>query len=54
MESLIWIGLFVGLMFVMHRFGMGCCGGHRGSHHEEKPGEKGEGEGKPKASKGCH
>ena len=23
-----WILAFVGLMFVMHRFGMGCCGGH--------------------------
>ncbi len=31
-----WTGLLliVGLMFVMHRFGMGCCGGHGHGGHE--------------------
>ncbi len=29
-----WLLIFVGLMFVMHRFGMGCCGGHDHGGHE--------------------
>ncbi|MBI3128195.1 MAG: DUF2933 domain-containing protein [Candidatus Tectomicrobia bacterium] len=24
----LWFLAFAGLMIVMHRFGMGCCGGH--------------------------
>ncbi len=28
----IWI-LLVGGMFLMHRLGIGCCGGHSHNHH---------------------
>ncbi|MBT5946314.1 MAG: hypothetical protein HOG94_01460 [Nitrospinaceae bacterium] len=29
--------IFGGLMFVMHRFGLGCCGGHgHGGHDDHK------------------
>ncbi|MBI2132336.1 MAG: hypothetical protein HYT99_05910 [Candidatus Tectomicrobia bacterium] len=50
----LWILGFVGLMFVMHRFGVGCCGGH--SHggkdhagHGEKP-KQGDDKGKQAAA----
>ena len=32
-SSWFWILGFVGLMFVMHRFGLGCCGGHSHGDH---------------------
>ena len=51
-----WILAFVGLMFVMHRFGMGCCGGHSHGDHKghEGHGEKPEtpGKGKEAAAQG--
>ncbi|MFC1491294.1 hypothetical protein ACFLQ0_01740 [Nitrospinota bacterium] len=34
-----WLLIIGGLMFVMHRFGLGCCGGHgHGGHGEEDKG----------------
>ena len=32
-SSWFWILGFIGLMFVMHRFGLGCCGGHSHGGH---------------------
>jgi len=29
MTTIIGILIFVGVMVVMHKFGLGCCGGHR-------------------------
>lgn len=33
METIVSILVFVGVMFVMHKLGLGCCGGH--SHHSD-------------------
>ncbi|OGL59955.1 MAG: hypothetical protein A3J27_00360 [Candidatus Tectomicrobia bacterium RIFCSPLOWO2_12_FULL_69_37] len=41
----VWILAFAGLMLVMHRFGVGCCGGHG---HGDRKDHEGRGE-KPKA-----
>jgi hypothetical protein len=43
-SSWLWILGFIGVMFVMHRFGLGCCGGHsHGGHsghgHDSAKGE---------------
>lgn len=42
----VWLAVFVGLMFAMNRFGMGCCGGHghggHGGHWGHGHGEHGE------------
>jgi hypothetical protein len=35
-----WILVFIGLMCVMHRFGLGCCGTHNhGGHDHEVDGQ---------------
>lgn len=33
MGTIISILIFIGLMFVMSKFGIGCCGGHSGHKH---------------------
>lgn len=43
-----WLVIFAGLMFLMHRFGMGCCGvhshgehsGHQHGQEKERPPER--------------
>jgi hypothetical protein len=33
MGTVVSILVFIGVMFLMHKFGLGCCGGH--SHHSD-------------------
>lgn len=33
MGAIVSILIFIGLMFVMSKFGVGCCGGHSGHNH---------------------
>lgn len=33
MGTIVSILVFVGVMFAMHKLGLGCCGGH--SHHSD-------------------
>lgn len=53
----VWI-LVAGVFFAMHRFGMGCGGGHRhGPRREERPAKPGGEEKRPAPSRqagGCH
>lgn len=48
-----WLLIVAGLMFVMHRFGMGCCGGHSHGHGEhDGHGDKDRGDEASKAGDG--
>jgi hypothetical protein len=53
----VWI-LLAGIFFAMHRFGMGCGGGHRhGGGREEEPDKPGDAKKRPAHSGhtgGCH
>jgi hypothetical protein len=59
MNNILWIALIIGAFFLMHKMGLGCCGGHaHGGHHHEKegenePGKDADGEKKVTHS-GCH
>ena len=41
MENILWFLLIGGLFFLMHKMGLGCCGGHSHAkghekHHEDE------------------
>lgn len=63
MENLIWLLVLGGLFFLMHKMGLGCCGGghshgkgHEGHHGETKDnGKLSEGREKTESpEKSCH
>ena len=47
----LWILVFAGLMIVMHRFGVGCCGGHARGEDKSRAGHGGK-PGSPKPTSG--
>lgn len=50
MGTIVSILIFIGLMFVMSKFGVGCCGGHSGHNHHNST-KNIEGSGKEQISK---
>ncbi|HEY5555989.1 hypothetical protein [Acetobacterium sp.] len=50
MGTIVLILIFIGLMFVMSKFGVGCCGAHFGHNHHSST-KNIEGSGKEQISK---
>lgn len=43
MENILWFLVIGGLFFLMHKMGLGCCGGHGGHSHKKDHAEHHEG-----------